>query len=202
MLASDEKGTRASRDRATQLLADLDLSLGNAAPAAHRYAELARRILDEDELRTIEVKTTSLEDARARSAVGALLVGTPNGGVDPVVAAALLGAWTGQDPTDGLPEYLLGRQAVGRGLYGVAAERFDRSLAKRLPAGRVTREALRQRVIVACALGDSVAARKAYDIWLAKGEPSGARKEAMWRFFQRCHEGALAEHGLGSGVAQ
>ena len=64
------------------------------------------------------------------------------------------------------------------------------------------REALRQRVIVACALGDGVAARKAYDIWLAKGEPSTARKEAMWRFFQRCHDGALAERGVGSaGVA-
>ena len=201
-LAADERGTRSGRDHATAMLADLDLASGNAAPAAHRYAELARRTLDEDELRTIEVKTTSLEDARARSAVGALLVGTPDRGVDPVAAAALLGAWTGQDPTDGLPEYLLGKQAVSRGLYGVAADRLDRALAKRLPLGRVTREALRQRVIVACALGDGVAARKAYDIWLAKGEPSTARKEAMWRFFQRCHDGALAERGVGSaGVA-
>ena len=36
-------------------------------------------------------------------------------------------------------------------------ESVDRALAKRLPPGRVLREALRQRVIVACALGDAPA---------------------------------------------
>ena len=49
------------------------------------------------------------------------------------------------------------------------------------------REALRQRVIVACALGDAPAARKAYDIWIDKGgEPFAARREALRRLLERC----------------
>jgi hypothetical protein len=51
----------------------------------------------------------------------------------------------------------------------------------------VLREALRQRAIVACAMGDAQSARKAYDIWLDKGnEPFTARKEALQRLLERC----------------
>src|SRR6266480_1050522 len=104
-----------------------------------------------------------------------------------MAAGALLGTWAAEDPTDGLPEYLLGKDLVNRGLYPDAAERLDRALAKRLPPGRVLREALRQRVIVACALGDSAAARKAYDIWADKGaEPFAARRESLRRLLARC----------------
>jgi hypothetical protein len=51
----------------------------------------------------------------------------------------------------------------------------------------VLREALRQRTIVACAMGDAPAARKAYDIWVDKGaEPFTARREALLRLLERC----------------
>ena len=76
---------------------------------------------------------------------------------------------------------------LNRGLFVDAAERLDRALAKRLPAGRVLREALRQRVIVGCAVGDVASARKAFDIWADKGaEPFGARREALRRLLERC----------------
>jgi hypothetical protein len=104
-----------------------------------------------------------------------------------MTAGALLGQWIAEDPADGLPEYLLGKDLVNRGLYAEAGERLDRALAKRLPPGRVLREALRQRVIVACALGDVAAARKAFDIWIDKGgEPFAARRESLRRLLQRC----------------
>ena len=104
-----------------------------------------------------------------------------------MTAGALLGQWIAEDPADGLPEYLLGKDLVNCGLYADAAERFDRALAKRLPPGRVLREALRQRVIVACALADVPAARKAYDIWVDKGgEPFAARRESLRRLLERC----------------
>jgi tetratricopeptide (TPR) repeat protein len=192
-LVADESATRIAQNRALSQLADLDLDGGEYDRAAQRYALLAVRSLDEDSLRTIEVKATSLGDPRARRAIAAYLVGHPERGVDGVTAGALLGSWAAEDPTDGLPEYLLGKDLANRGLYPEAAERFDRALAKRLPLGRVLREALRQRVIVACALGDSAAARKAYDIWIDKGaEPFAARRESLRRLLARCTGAALA----------
>jgi tetratricopeptide (TPR) repeat protein len=183
----DASASRIVQNRALSQLADLDISGSNYDRAAQRYAQLAARSLDEDTLRTIEVKAGALGDPRARRAVAAYLVGSPERGIDTMTAGALLGSWAAEDPTDGLPEYLLGKDLANRGLYTDAAERFDRALAKRLPPGRVTREALRQRVIVACALGDAATARKAYDIWVDRGaEPFAARREALRNLLQRC----------------
>jgi tetratricopeptide (TPR) repeat protein len=186
-VAGDETASRLVKNRALSQLADLDLEEGDYDHAAQRYGQLSARTLDEDSLRTIEVKTGSLGDPRARKAIAAYLVGAPDRGVDAMTAGALLGQWISEDPADGLPEYLLGKDLVNRGLYAEAAERLDRALAKRLPPGRVLREALRQRVIVACALGDVAAARKAYDIWADKGaEPFAARRDSLRRLLQRC----------------
>jgi tetratricopeptide (TPR) repeat protein len=194
-LAGDESASRIIRNRALATLADLDLANGDTERAAQRYAQLAARTIDEDALRTIEVKMGSLGDPRARKAIAAFLVGTPERGIDSTKAGALLGAWIGEDPTDGLPEYLLGRDLLGRGMYAEAAERFDRALAKRLPPGMVLREALRQRVVVACALSDTAAARHAYDIWADKGEQLLARKESLKRLLERCSEREVTRAG-------
>lgn len=186
-IAGDETASRPARNRALSQLADLDLAAGDYDRAAERYAMLAGRTLDEDSLRTIEVKASSLGDPRARRAIAAFLVGSPERGVDAMTAGTMLGAWIVEDPTDGLPEYLLGRDLAGKAFYAQAAERFDRALAKRLPPGRVLREALRQRAVAACALGDVASARRAFDIWADKGaEPFRARREAMARLIERC----------------
>jgi tetratricopeptide (TPR) repeat protein len=186
-ILADESASRLAQNRALSLLADLDLESGDYDRAAQRYGQLASRSFDEDSLRTIEIKVGALSDPRARRAITAFLVGAPDRGVDAMTAGALLGGWAAEDPSDGLPEYLLGKDLSNRGLYPEAAERLDRALAKRLSPGRVLREALRQRTIVACAMSDSAAARKAYDIWLDKGnEPFTARREALQRLFERC----------------
>jgi hypothetical protein len=186
-ILGDESSSRIAQNRALSQLADLDLERGDYDRASQRYAQLASRSLDEDSLRTIEVKASSLGDPRARRAIAAYLVGPPERGVDAMTAGALLGSWAAEDPTDGLPEYLLGKDLANRGLYADSAERLDRALAKRLPPGRVLREALRQRVIVACALGDAAAARKAYDIWVDRGaEPFAARRDSLGRLLERC----------------
>jgi tetratricopeptide (TPR) repeat protein len=184
---ADESASRIVQNRALSQLADLDIAESNYDRAAQRYAQLAARSLDEDTLRTIEVKAGALGDPRARRAIGAYLVGSPERGIDTMTAGALLGSWAAEDPTDGLPEYLLGKDLANRGLFADAAERFDRALAKRLPLGRVLREALRQRVIVACALGDGPSARKAYDIWVDRGaEPFASRRDSLRSLLQRC----------------
>jgi hypothetical protein len=186
-----EGATRIARNRALSQLADLELEGGDYDRAAQHYAELASRSLDEDSLRTIEVKASSLGDPRARRAIAAYLVGPPERGIDAMTAGALLGSWAAEDPTDGLPEYLLGKDLANRGLYADAAERLDRALAKRLAPGRVLREALRQLVIVACALGDAGTARKAYDIWVDRGaEPFAARRNALGSLLDRCTGGS------------
>jgi tetratricopeptide (TPR) repeat protein len=186
-ILADEGASRLAQNRALSQLADLDLESADYDRAAQRYGQLASRSFDEDSLRTIEIKVGALSDPRARKAISAFLVGAPDRGVDAMTAGALLGSWAAEDPTDGLPEYLLGKDLLNRGFYPEAAERLDRALAKRLPPGRVLREALRQRAIVACAMGDAQSARKAYDIWLDKGnEPFTARKEALQRLLERC----------------
>jgi tetratricopeptide (TPR) repeat protein len=190
-ILADEAVSRLAQNRALSQLADLDLESGDYDRAAQRYGQLASRSFDEDSLRTIEVKVGALSDPRARRAISAFLVGSPERGVDAMTAGALLGSWAAEDPTDGLPEYLLGKDLSNRGLYAESAERLDRALAKRLPPGRVLREALRQRMIVGCAMGDAQAARKAYDIWLDKGaEPFTARREALQRLLERCTRSA------------
>jgi hypothetical protein len=83
---------------------------------------------------------------------------------------------------------LLARSDFNRGLYRETAERLDRALAKRLRPERVMREALRLRVVVACALGDVAWVKKAYEIWMRQDEPSTARKDAMARLVARCTE--------------
>jgi tetratricopeptide (TPR) repeat protein len=193
-LADDDRVSRPVRDRALTLLADLAMQEADYDRAAERYATLQSRTLDEDTLRALEVKMNALGDPRARRALSALFVGSADRGVDLPTATALLGAWIGEDPTDGLPEYLLGRDLAARGFHREAAERFDRALAKRLSAGRVLREALRQRVIAACALADTASAKRAYDIWADKGgETVSTRRHALRQLVERCTGEAVPE---------
>ena len=120
---SATRARRASSRTARSRSSPISISKsGDYDRAAQRYGQLAARSLDEDSLRTIEVKTGSLGDPRARDAIAAYLVGAPERGVDAMTAGALLGQWIAEDPTDGLPEYLLGKDLVNRGLYADAAE--------------------------------------------------------------------------------
>lgn len=188
-IAGDEKVPRHVRDRALEDLADLALAPGgDGAFAAASYRELMTRTVDEDTLRTLEVKVFAAETPRARAAVYMFLVGKPGRGTDHVRAADLMGVWSREAPDDGLPYYLLGRQLHATGQFAEAQEKLALASAKRLPTARVEVEALRLRIVGACAQRDPIAARTSYDAYRARPEVPKARGEAMAGFVARCSE--------------
>lgn len=180
-LAEDDSLPSAQRDRAREAIADLDLMTGHTKAAEKAYSELRGRLFDEDQLRTLDVKLRAARNPDETRPVVELLFGTPQRPPEPRLAFALLGKWLADMPSDGLPAYLIGRNLVSAGLWAESAEFLDWSLARRLPEERVLREALRLRVIVACALGDSILARRTYERWKATpGVP-----ESRWMVLER-----------------
>lgn len=192
-VAADESAPRHVRDRALEDLADLELGMRKkVAPAMDVYREIMTRIVDEDTLRTLEVKAYSVDRPMAREAIFYFLVGEPERGPDRVRAAELFGAWSRDAPDDGMPDYLMGRQLYASGLYAKAAVRLDTAQRKGLPLPRVEVETQRLRIITACALGDTETARKTYDAYGARPEVPRARREAMAALVERCSEASRA----------
>jgi hypothetical protein len=185
-VAADEEKPRYVRDRAVEELGDLALATGDVAAAVARYADVRARVVDEDRLRTLDVKEAASRDATARAAIVALLVGTPERGPDKVQAAALLGAWTVSAPDEGLAEYLLARSDLSSGDFHGAAARLDAALSRRLELRRVETEALRLRVVVACGLGDGATAAKMLGAYATREDASHARRDAMRALVERC----------------
>lgn len=186
-LAEDESLPRLHRDRALENLADLALQSGDLERAQVLYRELVARTLDEDRKRTLEVKLHAIENPKAREAIVAYLLGTPQRGVDPVEAASALGAWTVREPDDGLPEYLLARNFWNRGLYREAALRLDRALEKDIAIDSVRKETWRLRLIAACALEDREGVERAFAGWQKEaGDEGGARAHGVRRLYERC----------------
>src|SRR5215831_19381534 len=174
------------RDRALELLADQQLAAGDADGAIARYREVSERTNDEDQLRTIDVKTATAKDQRARAAVVALLIGERGRAPDRFEAAELLGAWAQAVPDDGLPHYLLGRQYANAAEYGIAADRLDKSLAPGIAIPRVLTEAERLRMVVACAQSDATAARRLFILYSERPGVSTARRESTRALLERC----------------
>ncbi|MBK8257083.1 MAG: hypothetical protein IPK82_30975 [Polyangiaceae bacterium] len=186
-LADDERLPRHVRDRALEDLADLELApSGDGALAAGAYRDLMTRTTDEDTLRTLEVKAASISKPAARAAMYYFLVGEPGRGPDRVRASELFGRWLRDAPDDGMPDYLMARQLHGGGLFEEAAERLDTALSKKLEPPRVSVEALRLRIIAACALADPVKARRVYDAYSGRSDVPRARREAMNALVGRC----------------
>lgn len=187
-IAGDESVPRHLRDRALEEIADTAMTALTPAEgerAAALYREVASRVVDEDRLRTLEVKAFAAGDERARPAVVELLVGTRAMSPSLMRAAELLGAWAASAPSDGLPAYLLARRYVSDGRFEDAAERLDRALAGELALPRVRSEAARLRLVVACGLGDRAAAERAFERYKESG-PSPARLDAAARLLERC----------------
>lgn len=185
VLAEDPKLHKLLRLAAEEALADLDLARGASADAAARYQKIAGLVIDEDRLRTLDVKASATKDP-ARAAIAALLVGDPMAGRDPAEAAALLGEWVTAEPENGLPEYLLGRGAYNSGRYPEAARRLDRALDKKLALPRVEAEALRLRVVVACLLEDRTRGREALARHQALPGLEPAGRSNVERLGRRC----------------
>jgi hypothetical protein len=187
-VAADASVPRHVRDRALEDLGDLELVAGDAR-AASRYDEVASRTVDEDRLRTLDVKRSAAAGGPGARAIVELLVGAPGRGPDKVRAAELLGAW-GATSGDGMPHYLLARQLVASSAYAEAGAKLDRALALGLPIPRVHREALRLRLVVACAIADAPGARAAHDAYVAETDVPLGRRAAADALFARCERGA------------
>lgn len=173
-----------------EAIADLALALGDTRSASERYRSIAEKVFDEDHARALEVKT-SPPHALAREAIVALLIGDPRLGRDWGVAAARLAAWSAEHPDQGEPDYLLGRNFYQQGRYREAAARLDRALERGLASPRVSAEALRTRLVVACALGDRAAAARLFARWKTEAKPRSALLLGLTRFVGRCGAGAV-----------
>lgn len=184
-LAEDAKLHKLLRLAAEENIADLDLARGAAGAASERYRRIASSISDEDRLRTLDVKAAGGSE-HALGAIAALLVGDPRAGRDFGEAAARLGAWAEAEPSDGLPEYLLGRNFYNGGRYEEAARRLDRALDKKLALPRVEAEALRVRLVVACALEDRTRGRQVLGRYLSLPGLEPAARAGVERVARRC----------------
>ncbi|WP_052375597.1 tetratricopeptide repeat protein [Chondromyces apiculatus] len=186
-IAGDEKVPRHLRDRALEMLANAALAAHEGERAALLFGEVASRMVDEDRLRTLDVKVKAAVDARAWAPVVELLIGSRAMDPDAARAAELLGAWAASTPEDGLPSYLLARQRTGGGRLDDAAQRLDLALAASMDLPRVRAEAARLRLVVACGLGDAASATRAFDLYERSG-PNPSRLDAARRLLQRCTE--------------
>ncbi len=176
--------------KAREALADQAFRQEHWQQAADAYRALAAATPDEDAARTLEVKALAASTPEARAAVLALLIGEAGRAQDVALASARLGAW---EAASGAPlaSYLLGKSIAQRGSAADAAPYLDRALEhlESLPA-RVGREAVRQRSIAACVLGDDPA--KARMKALIAGEKSpfsgsaGGRREVVANLLARC----------------
>jgi tetratricopeptide repeat protein len=140
---------------ALERIADLALRAGNAPEAQRLYIDAAKGVTSEDRLRTIDIKRHYAGEPQAREALVALLIGTSASGPDEIEALDRIGQWRAEAKSDGTPDYLLGRQHFTRNDFALAADRLDAALEKGLPLQRAKNEALRLRLLCACALGQT-----------------------------------------------
>jgi tetratricopeptide (TPR) repeat protein len=187
--ASEKEVPRTYRDRADEALADAQFVDGDFEGAAVRYESLAKRTIDEDAARTLEIKAIGARDPDARGAIRALLIGDAKHGADVFWGGATLGEWSATKRS-GLAAYLVGRNFVGRGLYELGARGLDDALNDTLPTPRVTRETVRQRAVAACALDDQAALRSMRTRIEGPDDPfkgaAGGRRESTLRMIARC----------------
>lgn len=172
-LAANQELPSTFRQRARESLADLYLVDGQLEQAASIYSKLLEQVVDEDRLRTLDVKLRATRNRDEARAIGELLIGGPTRAPDHKLAFALLGRWMVQQPGDGLPAYLIGRNLAASGLWLEAGQLLDWALDSNLSEPRVQREALRLRIVTACALLDTRTARRVFDRWTrAPGLPA------------------------------
>jgi tetratricopeptide (TPR) repeat protein len=184
-VASDPKLPKLHQATAEEALGDLDLAAGKVADAVRRYSEVRKAVVDDDRLRTLDVKSQPGSEL-GRKAIVNLLIGEPELGASWDVAIAQLGELAGTDAEQGLADYLIGRNLFLRGRFRDAAFHLDRALARPLSIDRVRAEALRNRIVVGCALDDRAAAKSAYERWLEEPGVTAARRDGMARFAERC----------------
>ncbi|HEX7671034.1 MAG TPA: SUMF1/EgtB/PvdO family nonheme iron enzyme, partial [Polyangiaceae bacterium] len=185
---------KAIRARAVETLGDLALQTNAGAEARRRYDEVAKLVVDQDRLRTLDVKRYAAsareedprEEGDGRRAIVDYLLGAPEAGRDAAEASANLGAWSERNPKLGMADYLLSRTYLGEGRLDLASRSLERALGKELPIPSVVREAHRLRVVLACALGDEERVRAAYAGWSVLPGPRRPERREMADLVERC----------------
>lgn len=185
-LAGDQELPAALRDKAREELGDIDLALGHADAAVQHYSSAREHTVDEDTLRTLDVKLLAARVESVRAPIVALLIGVPGELPDKYLAIDKLSAWAERDPENGLPPYLLARHYMGAANYAEASIRLKRALSGPIEIPRVRVEARRMAIITACALGDIEGTRVAFEGFKQERGVSGARMQAVESFVQRC----------------
>lgn len=192
-ITNDERFPRYVRDRALEEMGDLALAEGDTERAIVQYREVMSRTVDEDQLRTLEVKLEAAKNPLGRGAIVALLVGEEGHRPDKLHATEALATWAATSPDDGLPEYLLGRGELGGGDFDRAAKRLDRALTKKIGITRVAAETERLRIVAACALGDADTAKRLAGVYAAREDVPRARREAASALVSRCTRKGASE---------
>lgn len=200
-IAANEEEPRHVRDKALEELGDAALAAGDGTAAEQYYREVMERLVDEDALRTLEVKIAAADDPRSRPAIVELLVGTSGRAPDKIRAIEMLATWSAEAPEDGLPHYLIGRHYISAARFDEAAERLDRALEGQIALARVRAEAKRLRVVAACGLGDAERARKAFSALEMEPGMGAARLASAKSLIERCSGGQEPPNGgMGEGV--
>ncbi len=184
-ISTDPHTAKLNQLAAVEALGDLDLQQGKQSSAEQRYLAILPSILDEDHLRSLDVKR-SPRTLLARRAIVDLLIGNPRLGTSWGVTAAALGRWSAEDPHDGTADYLLGRNFYTQGRWSVGAGHLDEALRRGIFDPIVQRELERMRVVVACARGKLDVAQRAYEHWYAEPGVSPARRAGTIRMAERC----------------
>jgi formylglycine-generating enzyme required for sulfatase activity len=177
---------KAVRARAVETLGDLALQTKAGHEARERYDEVARLVVDQDRLRTLDVKRYAAEERDRRRAIVDYLLGAPEAGRDAAEASANLGAWAEREPGLGMADYLLSRTYLGEGRFDLSSRALERAIGKELPIPSVVREAYRLRVVLACALGEDERVRSAYAGWSVLPGPRPPERREMADLVERC----------------
>jgi hypothetical protein len=185
-IAADEKMQRSVRDKALEELADRELARGDAVSAAAKYDELITRVFDEGHLRTLNVKVYGAKDADAREAISTLLVGRGGRKPDRVQASEMLAVLDQKFPDNGFFLYLMARYDTEEEDFDTADKHLENALSRRLDVPHVKVEAMRLRVVVACARGDAEVARRVFGDYAKHPDAQPARVDVLRRIVERC----------------
>lgn len=183
-IAEDPAQPRTTQLKALERIADLALSQGELAQARTLYAQIEPQVFDIDWRRSLLLKLAVHGKAETR-AVSALFVGV-DGELAWDVAVQELLRWSEDAPDDGTADYLLGRNFWQRGRESVAVEHLDRALSKRIAIPELHAEAVRQRVIVACAREERALATSLATSLVNSPNLPTARKLGLLRLVERC----------------
>ncbi len=152
---------------------DLAFRQGDLAGAAARWGEAGALPQPEAQGRALAVRRWMLADPVRFPAIRKLVL---DGDTGPE-AWLLLRDLDLAQPGEGLPAYLLGRQAQGRGAWETCRRFTNESLTRPLPGAPFEEEAKRIRALCAARAGDVAAARAGYEEIL-KSQSEARRLEA------------------------